>query len=121
MQHVVIIFGLLVVKADFVPIVLIGLSMMTGSPLLSDLIAFGAGHLYYFLSDVFPRQPLGFRILKTPRILKVIFNEQDEISRNYSGVERGAGDGDNNNNLVNERVQEAAAPLIDDIGNGFPI
>lgn len=28
-----------------------------------------AGHIYYFLEDVFPQQPGGFKILKTPRFL----------------------------------------------------
>ena len=27
------------------------------------------GHVYYFLEDVFPEQPGGFRILKTPGIM----------------------------------------------------
>lgn len=27
------------------------------------------GHTYYYLEDVFPNQPGGFRILKTPRIM----------------------------------------------------
>ena len=31
-----------------------------------------AGHVYYFLEDVFPQQPGGFRILKTPRFLYVL-------------------------------------------------
>lgn len=35
--------------------------------LLSTGIA--AGHIYYFLEDVFPQQPGGFKILKTPRFL----------------------------------------------------
>jgi len=115
-QHVIV-FGLLVVKADFVPLVLIGLSMMTGSPLLSDLVAFGAGHLYYFLSDVFPRQPLGFRILRTPHFLKVLFNEEE--IRTFENGPPGV-----DNNLANARMPEAAAapPLVNDINpNAFQL
>lgn len=29
-----------------------------------------AGHIYYFLEDVFPHQPGGFKLLKTPLFLK---------------------------------------------------
>lgn len=65
----VIIFGLFTLQADQVPYVLIGLSLATGTPLTADIVAFVAGHAYYFLEDVFPKQQMGFRILKTPRIL----------------------------------------------------
>ncbi len=27
------------------------------------------GHVYYFLEDVFPEQPGGFRILRTPKFM----------------------------------------------------
>ena len=33
------------------------------------------GHVYYFLEDVFPEQPGGFRILRTPGILYEIYLE----------------------------------------------
>uniref|UniRef100_A0A8I5UBB0 Derlin n=1 Tax=Pongo abelii TaxID=9601 RepID=A0A8I5UBB0_PONAB len=36
------------------------------------------GHIYFFLEDVFPNQPGGIRILKTPSILKAIFDTPDE-------------------------------------------
>lgn len=37
-----------------------------------------AGHCYYFLEDVYPRQS-GRRPLKTPQLLKMLFPRADEI------------------------------------------
>ena len=34
-----------------------------------SLSGIAVGHLYYFLEDVFPNQPNGFRLLKTPFFL----------------------------------------------------
>ena len=35
------------------------------------LIGIAVGHIYFFLEDVFPEQPGGFKILRTPAILLV--------------------------------------------------
>jgi Derlin-2/3 len=32
-------------------------------------LGIAVGHVYYFLEDVFPEQPGGFKMLKTPSIL----------------------------------------------------
>lgn len=39
-----------------------------------SIIGIGCGHVYYFLEDVFPEQPSGFKILKTPYFLLVLLN-----------------------------------------------
>jgi len=36
------------------------------------------GHIYYFLEDVFPDTPGGFKILKTPHFMKWLFDAQRE-------------------------------------------
>ncbi|KAF6093275.1 derlin 2 [Phyllostomus discolor] len=41
-------------------------------------LGIAVGHIYFFLEDVFPNQPGGIRILKTPSILKAIFDTPDE-------------------------------------------
>ena len=33
------------------------------------MLGIAIGHIYYFLEDVFPEQPGGFKLLKTPAIL----------------------------------------------------
>lgn len=45
-----------------------------------DLIGISVGHIYYFLEDVFPNQPGGFRILKTPGFLYELFYYLDILS-----------------------------------------
>ena len=42
--------------------------------MLTDVLGISIGHIYYYLQDVFPYLPGGFRILKTPRILVYLFN-----------------------------------------------
>jgi len=45
--------------------------LLLGNSVQIDLIGISVGHLYYFLEDVFPNQPGGFKILHTPRFLYV--------------------------------------------------
>lgn len=67
-------FGLLNFQAPYLPWVLLAFSVLLGNSVLVDFMGIACGHFYYFLEDVFPRQPGGFRILKTPSILKLIFD-----------------------------------------------
>ncbi|EDO47541.1 predicted protein [Nematostella vectensis] len=72
-------FGLLTFKAPFLPWVLFGFSLMLGNSVMVDLIGIAVGHVYFFLEDIFPEQPGGFRILKTPGFLKALFDgHQDD-------------------------------------------
>ncbi|XP_015123371.1 derlin-2 [Diachasma alloeum] len=68
-------FGLLNFNAPLLPWVLLGFSVLLGNVIWVDLIGMAVGHMYYFAEDVFPNQRGGFRILKTPRILKKLFDE----------------------------------------------
>ncbi|XP_043333144.1 derlin-2 isoform X1 [Cervus canadensis] len=64
-------FGLLNFQAPFLPWVLMGFSLLLGNSIIVDLLGIAVGHIYFFLEDVFPNQPGGIRILKTPSILSV--------------------------------------------------
>ncbi|XP_053678155.1 derlin-2 [Anopheles nili] len=68
-------FGVLNFQAPYLPWVLLGFSVLIGNTIWVDLIGIAVGHLYYFLEDVLPNQPGGMKILKTPRILKQLFDE----------------------------------------------
>ncbi|XP_046741176.1 derlin-2 [Diprion similis] len=71
-------FGLLNFQAPYLPWVLLGFSVLLGNAIWVDLIGMAVGHMYYFAEDVFPRQNGGFRILKTPQILKTLFDAHTE-------------------------------------------
>ncbi|KAK0178561.1 hypothetical protein PV327_007439 [Microctonus hyperodae] len=73
-------FGLLNFHAPLLPWVLLGFSLLLGNVIWVDLIGMAVGHMYYFAEDVFPHQRGGFRILKTPHILKKLFDEHPEDS-----------------------------------------
>ncbi len=79
-------FGLFTFQAPYLPWLLILLSVLFGGSVLADLVGgshhthpshiththtagIAVGHVYYFLEDVFPIKPGGFKILKTPAFL----------------------------------------------------
>ena len=82
-------FGLLTFNAPYLPWVLLGFSLLLGNSVSVDLLGEGirdllshnsgyfdhfsgmaVGHCYYFMEDIFPQQPGGWRILKTPHFLR---------------------------------------------------
>uniref|UniRef100_A0A915DKC5 Derlin n=1 Tax=Ditylenchus dipsaci TaxID=166011 RepID=A0A915DKC5_9BILA len=48
--------------------------LLLGNNAMVDVFGIACGHLYYFLEDVFPSQPNGFRVLETPTLLKWLFD-----------------------------------------------
>ncbi len=66
-------FGLLNFQAPYLPWVLCGFSVLLGGSSTVDIMGIIVGHTYYYLEDVFPNQPGGFRLLKTPRFMWVLF------------------------------------------------
>ncbi|XP_010914944.1 derlin-1 [Elaeis guineensis] len=59
------IYGLVTLKAFYLPWVMLSLDVIFGSPLMPDLLGIVAGHLYYFLTVLHPLAG-GKNILKTP-------------------------------------------------------
>ncbi|KAL3068332.1 hypothetical protein niasHT_030623 [Heterodera trifolii] len=67
-------FGIFSFSAPYLPWVLMFFSLLLGQTVIVDIFGIACGHLYYFLEDVFPNQPGGFRVLETPRVLKWLFD-----------------------------------------------
>lgn len=86
-------FGLLNFQAPYLPWVLLAFSLLLGNSVLVDLMGIAVGHVYYFLEDVFPRQPGGFRVLLTPAFIKALF-DNDNDRGNEQRPERFDWDGD---------------------------
>jgi len=59
--------------APYLPWVLLAFSVMLGSSPAVDLLGVAAGHVYYFLEDVYPRMSGGRRPLRTPGVLTALF------------------------------------------------
>lgn len=59
------IYGLVTLKAFYLPWAMLALDVIFGSPLMPDLLGIIAGHLYYFLTVLHPLSG-GKNILKTP-------------------------------------------------------
>jgi Derlin-2/3 len=73
-------FGLMNFQAPYLPWVLLAFSLLLGNSVIVDFIGIAVGHVYYFLEDVFPTQRGGFRILKTPAILKYLVEGADDTA-----------------------------------------
>uniref|UniRef100_A0A7N0VFB3 Derlin n=1 Tax=Kalanchoe fedtschenkoi TaxID=63787 RepID=A0A7N0VFB3_KALFE len=58
-------YGLVALKAFYFPWAMLALDVIFGSPILPDLLGIVAGHLYYFLTVLYPLSG-GKNILKTP-------------------------------------------------------
>jgi Derlin-2/3 len=48
------VFGMIVVDAPYLPWTLLAISLVMGNPVLSDLLGIAVGHVYYYLADVYP-------------------------------------------------------------------
>lgn len=59
------IYGLVTLKAFYLPWAMLGLDVIFGSPIMPDLLGIIAGHLYYFLTVLHPLAT-GKNLLKTP-------------------------------------------------------
>ncbi|KAB2080092.1 hypothetical protein ES319_A05G046800v1 [Gossypium barbadense] len=62
------IYGLVALKAFYLPWAMIALDVIFGSPLVPDLMGIIAGHLYYFLTVLHPLAG-GRNIISTPRLV----------------------------------------------------
>eukprot|EP01105_Mastigella_eilhardi_P025047 TRINITY_DN6679_c0_g1_i1.p1 TRINITY_DN6679_c0_g1~~TRINITY_DN6679_c0_g1_i1.p1 ORF type:complete len:254 (-),score=68.99 TRINITY_DN6679_c0_g1_i1:49-777(-) len=56
-------------KSVYLPWVLIGFGFLMGGGIADALVGVGAGHLYFFLADIFPRTH-GHELLRTPAWLR---------------------------------------------------
>lgn len=75
--------GLFTFNADFLPWVLLGLSLLLDQNIVADLIGIAIGHVYYFLEDVYPKPESqgglgGPRLLKTPGFVVSLFEGAGE-------------------------------------------
>jgi Derlin-2/3 len=61
--------------APYLPWVLLAFSVLLHNNAVVDLMGIGAGHLYFFLEDVYPQLEGGRRVLITPTIIKAMFGE----------------------------------------------
>lgn len=78
-------FGLFNFQAPYLPWVLVAFSMLLGASPVVDLLGIAAGHIYYFLEDVYPQLAGGRRLLKTPAFMGAIFGETNGTGRSRRG------------------------------------
>ena len=52
-------------------------------------LGMAVGHIYYFLEDVFPNQPGGMKLLKTPRILRILCDGETDDDVAYQPLPEG--------------------------------
>jgi Derlin-2/3 len=86
--------GVLSFRAPYLPWVLLLFSFVLGSSPSMDMLGVLAGHVYYYMADVYPAMA-GVRILKTPRLLVLLCGEigDDDADGADPGAESGAATG----------------------------
>jgi Derlin-2/3 len=62
-------YGVIQIRSFYLPFAFAAITLLLGQPLLPDLVGIGAGHMYYFLKDIYPRQS-GHDVLATPEWLR---------------------------------------------------
>lgn len=65
--------------APYLPWVLLGFSLLLHNNPVVDLMGIGAGHIYFFLEDVYPQLENGRKVLVTPRFIKVLFGDVQDV------------------------------------------
>lgn len=69
--------GVLSFRAPYLPWVLLLFSFIIGSPPSMDLLGVLAGHVYYYMADIYPAMA-GLRLLKTPAFLVFLCGGEEE-------------------------------------------
>lgn len=99
-RQVVNFLGLFSFSAPYLPWVLLLFSFIVGASPTMDLLGIFAGHVYYFMTDVYP-QMAGVSLLPTPRLLKYLVGNNDEFEGVFDVQQRLGGNDQNNNNNGN--------------------
>lgn len=81
-RQVVSFLGMISFRAPYLPWVLLLFSFVLGSSPAMDLLGILAGHVYYFMADVYPAMT-GVSLLKTPRVLQILVGNNDDYDRPY--------------------------------------
>lgn len=88
--------GMLSFRAPYLPWVLLLFSFVLGSSPTMDLLGILAGHIYYYMADVYPAMT-GVTLLKTPRILQILVGNNDMHDVHYEDFDAGAAQAGGNN------------------------
>ncbi|CAL8293946.1 unnamed protein product [Gadus morhua 'NCC'] len=69
--------GFLSFHARFLPWGLVAFSLMLGNSIVVDVLGIMVGQTYFYLEDVLPNQPGGWKLLRTPHILRSVLDHQE--------------------------------------------
>jgi len=80
--------GLFRFTAPYLPWVLLLFTFLLSHSAVVDVLGIAVGHVYYYLEDVVPRM-YGYRLLRTPYPLKLLFGEGNSVSqgRNFNAAD----------------------------------
>jgi len=69
--------GLFTFNAPYLPWVILGFGLLLHQNPVFDALGIAVGHIYYWMEDVYPTIRPGRHILRTPAILKYLFDNPD--------------------------------------------
>lgn len=79
-------FGLVKIQSFYLPFAFFAISLIMGDDIFDDVKGIAAGHIYYFLWDLYPRAG-GQVLLRTPAWLKNMLSDNFGIGRNTYGIQ----------------------------------
>lgn len=82
-QEVSFIFGSFKFKAFYLPWAYCALALLMGQTPINQLVGIAAGHVYFYLSSIFP-DVYGYRVINTPQILHKIYNTPPPVQQGQS-------------------------------------
>ena len=80
--------GLFTFTAPYLPWIILGFGVLLGQSAQHDLLGLAAGHIYYFLEDVYPTITQR-KILRTPQLIKTFFDDQVDDTINNNNTQDG--------------------------------
>jgi Derlin-2/3 len=117
-QQVMNFLGVLSFRAPYLPWVLLLFSFVLGSSPAMDMLGVFAGHVYYFLADVYP-QMSGVRLLATPGVLAFMCGDVDTYSGDDHIVQDPPNQGGRAHRAPNQRADGGyLAQLLNGAGAG---
>lgn len=102
-------FGLFNFRAPHLPWILLGFSLILGNSILTDVMGILVGHVYYYLQDVFPYLPGGFRCLKTPKLIVYLFNPSEYYMERINGQTVQPNAEESRNQATNQAANQSEA------------
>eukprot|EP01026_Neomeris_dumetosa_P015019 TRINITY_DN1562_c0_g1_i1.p1 TRINITY_DN1562_c0_g1~~TRINITY_DN1562_c0_g1_i1.p1 ORF type:complete len:285 (+),score=4.11 TRINITY_DN1562_c0_g1_i1:82-855(+) len=75
-NEVISLYGLVTIRSFYLPFAFAGISLLFGKSPVHEIIGIVVGHIYYFLTVLYPQQSGGQSLLRAPQFLSQLLQQQ---------------------------------------------